>query len=307
MKLVIRFTLVCFLFVCFGCDKEIEAGVMQSDLSKDVELVTDFGTIILRLSDETPKHRNNFIKLVNEKFYDSIAFHRVIDNFMIQSGNPTSKPSRVYSPAGDPSLSYTIESEFRPNLFHKRGALAAARYPDIMNPNRLSSGFQFYIMQKGKQTDSTIAKALKTVNSWTAMNRVINKPEFKDIIAEYGSILEKMEAQSASTEEVNKEEKEKLQAQYEAIQQKVDALQLDSLAKIENETMEKYSFPSEHIEVYKSIGGDPRLDQNYTVFGEVVEGMSVVDSIARVKRDEANKPIEDVRIISARMIKRQSN
>jgi len=125
MKTVIKLILSCVLVTVFGCDKEIEEGVMKSDLNKDVEMVTDLGTIILRLSDDTPIHRNNFIKLVNQKFYDSLLFHRVIENFVIQAGNPTSKPDKTYSGGGDPEINYTIEAEIKPNLFHKRGALAA--------------------------------------------------------------------------------------------------------------------------------------------------------------------------------------
>jgi hypothetical protein len=110
MKIAKTFILGCLLVFLSGCDKEIEEGVLKSDLTKDVEMVTDHGTIIIRLSDETPIHRNNFIKLVNQQFYDSIAFHRIIENFVIQGANPTTKPSQIFNGEGNPELSYTIDA-----------------------------------------------------------------------------------------------------------------------------------------------------------------------------------------------------
>lgn len=256
MRTVITIIIVCFIFVFSACDKEIEKGVMKSDLSKDVELITDYGTIILRLSDETPKHRNNFIKLVNQKAYDGVSFHRVINNFLIQTGDMGPDTS---------GLSYMIDAEFRPNLLHKRGAVNAARMGDDQNPERSSDGTQFTIIQGNTYNDSTLAIAEKRINTWLAYNKVINKPEHKS-----------------------------------------DLDKLDSLTNIELMTMDHYSFPEAHREIYKTLGGAAHLDQNYTVFGEVVKGMNIVDSIAGVETDSQDKPINDVRIISARMIKRKS-
>lgn len=256
MRTVITIIIVCFIFVFSACDKEIEKGVMKSDLSKDVELITDYGTIILRLSDETPKHRNNFIKLVNQKAYDGVSFHRVINNFLIQTGDIGPDTS---------GLSYMIDAEFRSDLLHKRGAVNAARMGDDQNPERSSDGTQFTIIQGNTYNDSTLAIAEKRINTWLAYNKVINKPEHKS-----------------------------------------DLDKLDSLTNIELMTMDHYSFPEAHREIYKTLGGAAHLDQNYTVFGEVVKGMNIVDSIAGVETDSQDKPINDVRIISARMIKRKS-
>ncbi len=256
MRTVITIIIVCFIFVFSACDKEIEKGVMKSDLSKDVELITDYGTIILRLSDETPKHRNNFIKLVNQKAYDGVSFHRVINNFLIQTGDIGQDTS---------GLSYMIDAEFRSDLFHKRGAVNAARMGDDQNPERSSDGTQFTIIQGNTYNDSTLAIAEKRINTWLAYNKVINKPEHES-----------------------------------------DLDKLDSLTNIELMTMDHYSFPEAHREIYKTLGGAAHLDQNYTVFGEVVKGMNIVDSIAGVETDSQDKPINDVRIISARMIKRKS-
>lgn len=290
MKIIIKLFFVYLLLISIGCDKKVDEDVKKSDLSKDVEMVTDCGTIIFRLSDDTPKHRNNFIKLVNQKFYDGISFHRVRENHVIQAGNPTTKISKIYNPDGDPELSYTIESEFRNNLFHKRGALGAARELDIYNPNRSSSGFQFYIIQTGKQTDSTINKATERINYLTAKNNVFNRPELKDDFDKYQKL--RLSNEEASEDDI---------AQFNVLQKK-----FDSLATIEFETMQKYSHTVTQREIYKTIGGAPRLDQNYTIFGEVIKGMDVVDSIAKVETNKEDKPINDIRIISVRMIKRKS-
>jgi len=290
---------LCLIF-CFNCDSELEEGLMKSDLSKDVEMVTDFGTIILRLSDDTPIHRNNFIKLVNAKYYDSIAFHRVIENYIIQAGNPTSKPGKTYNGNGNPELNYTIEAEFRPNLFHKRGALGAVRQGGISNPNRSSSGLQFYIVQRGKQTDSTLNASLERVNNFSAEKNVINSPKLSKDIAEYLNLAKKLEP--LKEEDLTEEDTVLLKS----LRSKINSYNIDSLAKIEVKNMSKYSYPKAHREIYKTLGGAAHLDQNYTVFGEVVQGMDVVDSIAKVETGKRDKPINDIRIISAKMIKRKS-
>ncbi|MDD4033052.1 MAG: peptidylprolyl isomerase [Bacteroidales bacterium] len=263
----------CLLFVFSSCDQEIE---------KDVELVTDYGTIILRLSDETPKHRDNFIKLVNQKAYDSVPFHRVINNFLIQTGDMGSDTA---------GLSYMIDAEFRPDLFHKRGAVNAARMGDDQNPGQSSDGTQFTIIQGTIYNDSTLANAEMRINSWWAYNKVINKPEHKAELEKLTAWMNAMDANGTTN--------------------KADSIDIikgkfDSLAKIELATMKHYKFPEAHREIYKTSGGAAHLDQNYTVFGEVVQGMNVVDSIAGVKTDSLDKPIKDVLIISARMIKRKS-
>lgn len=298
MKLTAIFIFGFFLLSLFGCDKE---GVEKNDLSKDVEMITDYGTIVLRLSGETPMHRANFIKLVHQKFYDSIAFHRVIENFVIQGGNPTTKPSEVYDGNGNPKLSYTIDAEIKPGLFHKRGALGAARTGYISNRNRVSSGFQFYIVQRGQRVDSTLNIDLERVNKQIAFNTVINSPAISVDIDAYINLKQKLEL----LDEENRTEKDSLL--LHSLKSKVDTYNIDSLEDIEIKNMKKYTFPESHREIYKTIGGTPHLDQNYTVFGEVVKGMNIVDSIAAVPTNEAGKPVNDVRIISARMIKRISN
>ena len=288
MKAYIKYSACCFLLtLLLACDKEIEEGVLKSDLSKDVEMVTDFGTIILRLSNETPIHRNNFIKLVNQKFYDSLLFHRVIENFIIQTGDPESKNPDSKKELGASDLPYRIPKEINNNLFHKRGALNAAREGDNNNPEQASSSTQFTIVQGRVYNDSTLNVALSRVNNWLAYNKVIKRPKHESKINELQNLFKNWD--STKFDAYNDIKKE-----------------LDSFTNIELKTMTKYDYPKAHREVYKTLGGTPHLDQNYTVFGEVIQGMDVVDSIARVSTNNKDKPINNVRIISAKMIKRKS-
>ncbi len=287
------------MIFCSSCDREIEEGVKKSDLSKDVQLTTDFGTIILRLSDETPIHRNNFIKLVNNGAYDSVSFHRVIENFLIQTGDMTTKPAGLAGTKDSTDWYYMIDAEFRPDLLHKRGALNAARMGDDQNPERASDGTQFTLIQGRIYNDSTLAIAEKRINGWLAYNRVINKPENKADQEKLRKLFDKMDA-------LYNEDNPADTLLIETIQTEINALKtsFDSLAEIELTTMEPYRFPEEHREIYKTEGGAAHLDQNYTVFGEVVKGMDVVDSIARVRTDSTDKPVNDVRILKAMMINR---
>lgn len=188
---------------------------------------TTKGKIRLELYDGTPKHRDNFVQLAKQHFYDGILFHRVIPQFMVQAGNPDSKKAAKGDSLGDGDVKYTIPAEIMPaQYYHKRGALGAARDD---NPAKASSGAQFYIVTGKIQTDSTLAKAEKRSG---------------------------------------------------------------------------YHIPDTHKNVYKHIGGAPHLDNNYTVFGEVLSGMAVADSIAAVKRDNRDRPLEDVRIVKLRVKKK---
>lgn len=222
------------LLIIASCSPKLSNGLRVSDLNKDVEMVTSKGTIIIRLSDSTPLHRDNFIRLVKQKFYDSILFHRVINQFMVQAGDPGSKPAAVDQPLGSGGPGYTVPAEIRATLFHKKGVIAAARTGDNVNPLRASSGSQFYLVQGKLFTDAG----------------------------------------------------------------------LDS---VEQFRLNGRKLPAAHREVYKTLGGTPHLDLNYTVFGEVVRGVEVIDSIATTPtaRDRgSDRPITDVKIIRARLIKR---
>lgn len=220
-----------------SAQKASSTSASAQDASRpEVLIETTMGNIRVQLYNETPLHRDNFLKLIREyHYYDSLLFHRVIPDFMVQAGDPYSKNAKPGELLGDHSLDYNIPAEIRlPKLYHKYGVLAAAREPDEVNPNRESSSSQFYIVYGKKQTDEKIAKQ----------------------------------------------------------QHRLDSAFNDSI---------KYT--PEIINQYKTIGGTPHLDGFYTVFGEVIEGMDVVDRIQRVKRDENDRPLEDVRIIKATIIK----
>lgn len=270
------------VFCLMACNPVVFEGVRKKDLKKDVVFETQSGEIIFRLSDETPLHRNNFIKLVHQHFYDSLLFHRVINHFIIQTGDPDSKLAKSIDPLGEADLPYTIPAEFNPNLFHKRGALNAAR---VDNPDRASSSTQFTFVQGRVYTDSTLNIAEKRINGWLAFNKVLHQPENLTLAGLYES-LRKRQTNPDSLALINNK--------------------IKILADEELKKGMLYKIPEEHRKVYKTLGGAAHLDQNYTVFGEVVKGMEVVDKIAAVKTDSLDRPVNDVRIISAKLIKRKN-
>lgn len=285
LKCLFSRVFIAFSVLVFGlmaCNPVVFEGVRKRDLKKDVVFETQYGEIIFRLSDETPLHRNNFIKLVNRHFYDSLLFHRVINQFIIQTGDPDSKSAKPGEPLGESDLPYTIPAEFNPKLFHKRGVLNAARDD---NPERASSSTQFTFVQGKVYTDSMLAVAEKRINNWLAFNKVLHQPENKKIAALYEG-LRKRQSNPDSLMLVTNE--------------------LKKLADVELKKSVLYIIPDEHRQVYKTLGGAAHLDQNYTVFGEVVKGMEVIDLIARVKTDSLDRPVNDVRIISAKLIKRKN-
>ena len=203
-------------------------GLAQKNKKQTKVLIsTSYGDIKLLLYNETPKHRDNFIKLVEDEFYNGTLFHRVMDGFMIQGGDPDSRNAQPGQMLGNGGPGYTIPAEFNARLIHKKGALAAARQPDNVNPNKESSGSQFYIV--------------------------------------HGKSFEKEE--------------------------------LDSYLKKKNKRRETpLSYTEEQEIIYKEIGGYAPLDMEYTVFGEVIEGLEVIDAIAKVEKDRSNRPNADVKM-----------
>lgn len=196
----------------------LSTGFGAMSKHRKVKVTTPYGTMIIQLYDQTPLHRNNFIKLVKAHFYDSILFHRVIKGFMIQGGDPESKHAQPGAMLGNGENGYTVPAEFRLDLFHKKGVLAAARDD---NPAKASSGCQFYIVQGKKWTDA----------------------------------------------------------------------ELDQL---EQGRLGGRKIPVDQREIYKTIGGTPQLDQSYTIFGQVIAGMEVIDKIAGMKTDGNDRPLTDV-------------
>jgi cyclophilin family peptidyl-prolyl cis-trans isomerase len=209
-----------FMMSASGCDQN---GV--SDSPRRAIIHTEFGDITVQLSDSTPQHRDNFIKIAEEGFYDNLLFHRVMKGFMVQGGDPESLDAEAGKRLGGGGPGYTIEAEMKPGLVHVKGALAAARQPDSVNPEKKSSGSQFYLVH-GK--------------TW--------KPG------------ELMSLES------------KIQAQFP-----------------------EFAYTDEMKTMYYEEGGAPFLDMNYTVFGFVVDGLDIIDSIAAVKVAAGNRPVDDVK------------
>lgn len=212
-------------------EAQSDSTLKKKDRKRDVLIQTSMGDMIVRLSDSTPLHRDNFLKLVKVHFYDSLLFHRVIKDFMIQGGDPNSRNAKPGEALGMGGPGYRVPAEFRQTLFHKKGVIAAAR---DNNPEKASSGSQFYIVQ--------------------------------------GKVFSDAELDNLETGRM------------------------------------KRKIPAEQRGVYKTLGGTPHLDQGYTVFGEVVKGIEVLDKIAAVetsKGADRDRPLQDVKIITMKLVKRK--
>ena len=219
----------CFSIICYS---QKDSTVSKKDRKKDVSLETSMGTMIIRLSDSTPLHRDNFLKLVKTGYYEGLLFHRVIKDFMIQGGDPNSKTAKPGEPLGSGGPGYIVPAEFMETLFHKKGVIAAAR---SNNPEKASSGSQFYIAQGKVYTEAGLDSL-----------------------------------------EISRLQGKKIPALYRA--------------------------------AYTTVGGIPHLDQNYTVYGEVVKGLEVIDAIAAVQTSKGNdrdRPLTDVKIIEVKLVKRK--
>ena len=255
----------------------IKIAVSQTQSKETILIETSFGNMKIKLFNETPLHKANFLKLVNEHFYDSLLFHRIIEGFMIQGGDPYSKHADSFTLLGDSDLHYTIPAEFNKNLFHKKGMLCAARNGDDVNPTKASSAVQFYIVQVKIRDDEELKKYEKRIN--------------KDIINSLKETCLNKPENSVLNQNI-KLFKEKKQQDSLAICYK----KLDDLIANDYEKSEKYIFPKEHLAIYKTIGGTPHLDNNYTVFGEVIEGLEVIDKIAANKTNKDDRPLIDIRM-----------
>lgn len=236
-----------------------------------IRIKTTEGDITVRLYDETPKHRENFIKLVRESFFDGTLFHRVIKDFMIQGGDPNSKGAQKGKRLGTGGPGYTIPSEFvYPKYFHKRGALSAARLGDEVNPERESSGSQFYIVW-GKVYKPQELKQMERQMEMQQQQTIFN------------------ELAKAHREEIMNFRRNRDRAGLQELQDR-----LVEETKQKSKEMGGTKFTDEQIETYTTIGGTPFLDSQYTVFGEVEEGLDVVEKIQNAETLRDDRPKEDV-------------
>jgi peptidyl-prolyl cis-trans isomerase B (cyclophilin B) len=238
-----------------------------------VTIKTSQGDIVAILYDETPKHKENFLKLVNQHFYDSTLFHRVIKGFMIQGGDPDSRKAVPGQRLGAGGPGYTVPAEFVPKYFHERGAIAAARTGDEMNPNRESSGSQFYIVQGAKIDEAQYKKEYE-------IDGAVLNAEMQNMYTSgnYKPLFDSLQALAQTGD----------RAAFEA---KVLSL-IPRVEKISGKKIMRVA-PEDRMKAYSTVGGTPFLDDQYTVFGKVISGMDVVDKIAAVQTAD-ERPVENV-------------
>ena len=274
-----KILLICLAFIaltaCNAGSKRQTNHHMENEKRTLVKLETTMGNITVALYNETPKHRDNFIKLVKEGVYDSTLFHRVIKQFMIQAGDPDSKNASDTAMLGSGDVGYTIPAEFNPKFFHKKGVLAAARQGDDVNPEKASSGCQFYIVTGRKFTEPQLLGMENKINEQR------EEALFDSLARQHMKEIYKM--RKAGDNAGLLELQDTLEAQARELADKE----------------EKFRFTPEQIIAYSTIGGAPHLDGSYTVFGEVTEGIEVVDNIEIAKTNRADRPIENIRILKA--------
>ena len=267
-KLFMTLSVIAFLFTTVCCNAP--AG----NENTMILMKTTLGDIKINLYDGTPLHRDNFIRLVKSGIYDGISFHRVIKGFMIQAGDPSTRNVRI-SEVSDTLNTFTIPSEFNNTYFHKKGALAAAREGNDVNPEMSSSGTQFYIVHGTKLNDEELDQAEIRINN-----------NLKQAL--FGKFL-KYVADSAGIAGITLTDGE--------IQEKAAAKMFNYLTNAEN-----YKIPENQRIIYKNKGGVPRLDGTYTVFGEVTDGLDVVDMIASVPTDNTDRPVSDIKILKMKIV-----
>ena len=272
---ILLIILACSAVACKSGQKK--DGNMEKETVLKID--TSMGDIKVKLYNETPKHRDNFIKLAKDGTYNGTLFHRVIKDFMVQAGDPESKNAPKGKMLGSGDVGYTVPAEFvYPKYFHKKGALSAARQGDEVNPKKESSGCQFYIVTGKVFNDSTLLNMEQQKNQ----NKVTEA---------FNALAQK------HMKEIYKMRKANDQDGLYALQ---DTLFIQ--AEAEAAKQPDFHFTPEQIKAYTTVGGTPHLDGEYTVFGEVVEGMDIVDKIQQVKTDRSDRPEEDVKIINVSVI-----
>ncbi len=247
--------------------------------SVKVKMTTSLGDVVILLYGDTPRHRDNFMKLVNEGFYNGTLFHRVIDRFMIQAGDPDSKNAAPGQRLGAGGPGYTIEAEIEyPKHFHKRGALAAARQGDQVNPQKRSSGSQFYVVTGRKLLPGQLDAMKQQLKNQQLQST------FNGLAGEHIDEIRQLQAKGDTAA--------------------LRLLQEQLIAQTEKIVAENpLEITPEMEQAYTTVGGTPHLDGTYTVFGEVLQGMDVIEKIEKVETDSSDRPKEDVKIISMEVLK----
>lgn len=290
-KLTLLTSLLLTFTMCAGENKESQKNSNETTLEMTntentelrgdslVEIETTYGNIVVKLFGDTPRHQANFLKLIKEGTYNGTLFHRVIDHFMIQAGDPDSKTAKPGQMLGSGDVGYKVEAEIvYPKHFHHRGALAAARQGDNVNPTRASSGCQFYIVTGDQVNDMALEQM--------AQSQVYAKKEaeFRRLANEHMAEIREMQSKNDS--------------------EGLRKLQTELIEKVEEKYKdEKADLPDDLKQRYREVGGAPHLDGQYTVFGEVVEGMDVVEKIEKAQTDRNDRPVEDIKIISMKLLK----
>ena len=244
-------------------------GACASEKDYLITIKTEYGDMHAILYDKTPQHKDNFIKLAKEGFYDSLLFHRVIKDFMIQTGDPDSKNAQSGRPLGSGGPGYQIPAEFDKSLFHEKGALSAARTD---NPEKKSSGSQFYIVQGKKWSKAELTTDMNKLGQ--AAQQLMNRGD-QDSVKQILLSIYKTQGPEAYGEKLMEIK--------------------DYIAKVMQVDISK-KVASERLEAYTTIGGSPHLDDEYTVFGRVIHGLEVIDKIATQPTDRRDRPKEDIRM-----------
>lgn len=269
-----------FLLAATACNGQtINNKDKMEKTTPQVQISTSMGDIVVKLYDDTPIHRDNFLKLAREGFYDGTLFHRVINKFMIQAGDPDSKGAAPGEHLGAGDVGYTLPAEFvYPTHFHKRGVLSAARQGDQVNPERRSSGCQFYIVTG----DVYMPQQLQQFEA--RMNQQRGQQIFDELAQQHMDSIRAMYSRND-------------QAGLMKLQEQLSNETNERLAKEPGQ-----KFTDEQVEAYTTVGGTPHLDGQYTVFGEVVSGMDIVSQIQMVETDSSDRPVEDVVILSVKVL-----
>lgn len=267
MKINIFSIVLVMVIIVFSCTGKTSAT--NNDKETRVIISTEYGDMVVALYNDTPLHRDNFIKLAKEGFYDGLLFHRVIKDFMIQGGDPESKGAAPGKRLGGGGPGYQVPAEIVKGRYHKKGALAAARQGDNVNPERKSSGSQFYIVQ-GKVYDQATLQQFEQQQKFNAV-----RAEAMKMYRAKGDLVQRYQREGKS---------DSLSMLQISIQEEAEKI-------VEGQTFELLQ---EQRQAYTTIGGTPHLDGAYTVFGEVVEGLDVIDKIANAETAQGDRPLKDI-------------